>query len=145
MAHEENMLTAKQELYLDWLCTPPPERQPPSKRKYADENHTTTQTLRTWEKNATFRDEWKRRVDTIQGSPEKTFSLMESLYAKAMEGDLKAADLYLRASGRMAPQPIKVESEKRSADLSDAELQQLIAALAQRELAVRNPFEGVQS
>ena len=137
MALDEGALTLKQQEYLDWLCTAPPERVPPSKRKYADDHHMSTETLRLWEKKPAFRDEWKRRVDDIQGSPEKTLSLLESLYSRAMAGDMKAADLYLRTTGRMAPQPIKVETTHQVAELSDSDLDALIAASASRERDVR--------
>ena len=134
VALEENVLTARQEQYLDWLCTAPSERQPSSKTKYAAEFGTTTQTLRNWEKGKQFRDEWQSRVDSIQGSPEKTHSLLENLYSRAMDGDMKAADLYLRATNRMTPPPVKVETTARAADLSDVELAALIASQAQRTL-----------
>ncbi len=133
----DSVLTAKQELYLDWLCTAPSERVPSSKQKFAVEHGTTTQTLRNWEKRPAFREEWKSRVDTIQGSPEKTFSLLESLYDRAMSGDMKAADLYLRATNRMTPPPVKVESTKSAAELSDEELAELAAKLAQSALERR--------
>jgi len=134
---DDVVLTTRQESYLDWLCTAPAEREPSSKRRYADAHGTTTQTLRNWEKNQVFRDEWRRRVDLVQGSPEKTHSLLESLYAKAMDGDMKAADLYLRATNRMSPQPIKVETSRAVAELSDEELAGLVALRAEAELRAR--------
>lgn len=137
---DEVSLSVKQEAYLDWLCTVPSERTPPSKRAFSEEHHCTTQTLRNWEKNKAFRDEWSKRVDQIQGSPEKTYSLLESLYSKAMNGDMRAADLYLRATNRMAPPTVKVETEHKLADLSDQELDSLIAASATREREARTPF-----
>jgi hypothetical protein len=55
------------------------------------------------------------------------------LYARAMDGDMKAADLYLRATNRMVPQPIRVEAEHKVAELSDSELDALIGVAAVRE------------
>lgn len=134
---EDSVLSAKQELYLDWLCTAPSERVPSSKQKFADQHHTTPQTLRNWEKRPAFREEWKSRVDNIQGSPEKTFSLLESLYQRAMTGDMKAADLYLRATNRMTPPPLKVESSTSVRDMSDEDLQKLVASMASAQLERR--------
>lgn len=129
----DRVLNVKQEAYLEWLCTAPSERLPESKKKFAVAFSVAPQTLRNWEKNAAFREEWRSRVDDVQGSPEKTHSLLESLYARAMDGDMKAADLYLRATNRMVPQPIRVETEHRVSELSDAELDALIGSAAVRE------------
>lgn len=133
----DRVLNSKQEAYLEWLCTAPSERQPVSKRKFAEAFSVAPQTLRNWEKNAAFREEWRSRVDEVQGSPEKTHSLLESLFARAMDGDMKAADLYLRATNRMVPQPIRVETEHRVAELSDEELDALIGVAAVRERDAR--------
>jgi hypothetical protein len=59
------------------------------------------------------------------------------LYAKALEGDTKSAQLYLQATNRMAPPTVTVREEKRVAELSDVELDELIAALAVREKDTR--------
>lgn len=144
MALEENVLTPRQDAYLEWLCTAPSERVPSSKRKYADEFGTTTQTLRNWEKNQVFREQWRSRVDSVVGSPEDTFAMLENLRKRGMEGDMKAADLWLRATNRMVPQPIKVETSKSTSELSDEELDQLIAARAQSELQARATFATVK-
>ena len=133
----DQVLTSKQELYLEWLCTAPSERDPSSKRQFAVSQGVAPKTLRDWEKKPAFRDEWRSRVDEVQGSPEKTHSLLESLFARAMDGDMKAADLYLRATNRMVPQPIRVETEHRVAELSDEELDALIGVAAVRERDAR--------
>lgn len=129
----DQVLNSKQEAYLEWLCTAPSERDPSSKRQFAVQVGVAPKTLRDWEKKPVFRDEWRSRVDEVQGSPEKTHSLLESLYARAMDGDMKAADLYLRATNRMVPQPIRVEAEHKVGELSDAELDALIGVAAVRE------------
>lgn len=90
-------------------------------------------TLRRWEKKDTFRQQWQSRVDDIQGSPERTQGVLDMLYAKAMDGDTKAAQLYLQATNRMAPPTIEVKNERKASELSDKELDELIAAVAARE------------
>ena len=133
MATTENFLTGDQQKYLDWLCTAPQERQPASKKQYAIKNTVDVTTLRRWEKKQVFRQEWQTRVDDLQGSPERTQALLDTLYNKALEGDTKSAQLYLQATNRMAPATIEVKSEKRTSELSDSELDELIAAMAARE------------
>lgn len=137
MAIDENVLNDRQLAYLDWLCTPPAERRPASKGKYAVEFKVAEQTLRRWEKNEVFRRQWQERVDQTVGSPERTQNLLDKLYADAMGGDVKAAQLYFSVTGKMAPQQVQVTSKKAAAELSDAELDALIADRAVAEKRLR--------
>jgi len=141
--NEEMTLTAPQEKYLDWLCTAPSERVPASKNKYALENSVDISTMRRWEKKDIFRSRWKTQVDDIQGSPERTQKLLDNLYNKALEGDTKSAELYLKATNRMAPPSVTISSNKKTVDLTDAELDSLIATIAEREKAGRVKLRAV--
>lgn len=136
MTLEENVLKPKQELYLDWLCTPRAERNPSSKEAWAKQYETTTQTLRAWEKNKVFLKEWKTRVDDIHGSPEKTNTLLETLYQKGVKGDPRAIELYMKITGKFLPPVQKVEVTQVHG-VSDAELDMMIAEEARREAARR--------
>jgi hypothetical protein len=133
----ETVLTATQQRYLDWLCTAPSERQPGTKLAMAKELDVDVKTLRRWEKKQVFLDEWRSRVDEIQGSPERTQNVLDTLYKKAVEGDTKSAQLYLQATNRMAPATVEVKSDKRISELSDSELDELISAVAAREKQTR--------
>jgi DNA-binding transcriptional MerR regulator len=133
MGLEENVLDSRQEAYISWLCTPPSERTPTSKEKYADSIGVNISTLRRWEKKDVFRKEWQSKVDDVQGSPERSQRLLDTLYEKALGGDIKAAQLYLQATNRMAPPTLTVKSETNIGQLSDKELEDLIAAVATQE------------
>jgi DNA-binding transcriptional MerR regulator len=133
MGLEENVLDSRQEAYISWLCTPPSERTPASKEKYADSVGVNISTLRRWEKKDVFRKEWQSKVDDVQGSPERSQRLLDTLYEKALGGDIKAAQLYLQATNRMAPPTLTVKSETNIGQLSDKELEDLIAAVATQE------------
>jgi hypothetical protein len=141
--NEEMTLSAPQEKYLDWLCTAPSERVPASKNKYSMENAVDISTMRRWEKKDIFRSRWKTQVDDIQGSPERTQKLLDNLYNKALEGDTKSAELYLKATNRMAPPSVTISSNKKTVDLTDAELDSLIATIAEREKAGRVKLRAV--
>ena len=144
MANSEEMtLTVAQQNYLDWLCTAPSERVPASKAKYAIEHVVDISTLRRWEKKEVFRSQWKQQVDEVQGSPERTQRLLDNLYNKALEGDTKSAELYLKATNRMAPPSVTISSNKKATELTDAELDSLIAAVAEREKASRSQLKVV--
>ena len=141
--NEELTLSAPQQRYLDWLCTAPSERVPASKAKYAIEHVVDISTLRRWEKKEVFRSQWKQQVDEVQGSPERTQRLLDNLYNKALEGDTKSAELYLKATNRMAPPSVTISSNKKATELTDAELDSLIAAMAEREKASRSQLKVV--
>ena len=141
--NEELTLSAPQQRYLDWLCTAPSERVPASKAKYAIEHVVDISTLRRWEKKEVFRSQWKQQVDQVQGSPERTQRLLDNLYNKALEGDTKSAELYLKATNRMAPPSVTISSNKKATELTDAELDSLIAAMAEREKASRSQLKVV--
>lgn len=133
MGLEENVLDSRQEAYIGWLCTPPSERIPASKEKYADSIGVNISTLRRWEKKDVFRKEWQSKVDDVQGSPERSQRLLDTLYEKALGGDIKAAQLYLQATNRMAPPTLTVKSETNIGQLSDKELEDLISVVATQE------------
>ena len=137
MGLEENVLDSRQEAYIGWLCTPPSERTPASKEKYADSIGVNISTLRRWEKKEVFRKEWQSKVDDVQGSPERSQRLLDTLYEKALGGDIKAAQLYLQATNRMAPPTLTVKSETNIGQLSDKELEDLISAVATQEKETR--------
>lgn len=143
MALEENILDTRQEEYLNWLCTAPSERDPASKEAYATRSGVSISTLRRWEKKEVFRKAWQSRVDEVQGSPERSQRLLDTLYAKALEGDIKAAQLYLQATNRMAPPTVNVKTERATAELSDAELDELISAVAERERSTRTNLRAM--
>lgn len=133
MSIEENILDARHEAYINWLCTPPSERVPASKEKYAESIGVNISTLRRWEKKDVFRKAWQSRVDDVQGSPERSQRVLDTLYERAVGGDIKAAQLYLQATNRMAPPTLNVRSEAKVTELSDQELDELISAVASRE------------
>ena len=141
--NEELTLTQQQQVYVEWLCTAPSERVPATKKAMALELGVDITTLRRWEKKEVFRNTWKDTVDEVQGSPERTQRLLDTLYAKALDGDTKSAQLYLQATNRMAPPTVTVQSNKKAAELSDSELDSLIAAVAEREKAQRTQLRVV--
>jgi len=135
----DNLLDERQEKYLNWLLTPKGDRIPASQAQYCRENNVDPTTVRRWEKKDVFRREWQKRVDDLQGSPERTQQLLDALYNKAIEGDTRAANLYLQATHRLTPPPSAETTAARSmAELSNDELDQLILDAAKKERELRN-------
>jgi len=131
------LLDARQLQYLEWLVTPQPERTPKTQLEMARYLDVDPKTLRRWEKKPTFKNEWDKRVNEIQGSPERTQRLLDSLYAKALSGDNRAAQLYLQATNRLVPQVTTNNQTTSLSELSDDELDGLLANLAKREQSKR--------
>jgi hypothetical protein len=141
--NEELTLTQQQQIYVEWLCAAPGERVPATKKAMALELGVDITTLRRWEKKEVFRNAWKDQVDEVQGSPERTQRLLDTLYSKALDGDTKSAQLYLQATNRMVPPSVTISSNKKATELTDAELDSLIAAMAEREKASRSQLKVV--
>lgn len=134
---ENNALEAKHEKYLNWLLMPAPHRVPASKEAYAKAEGVDVTTLRRWEKKASFKQEWQKRVEELQGSPERTQKLLDTIYARALGGDNKAAHLYLQATNRLAPAQVQITHTQSLAEISDADLEELIASAARTEQEAR--------
>jgi hypothetical protein len=130
------ILDSRQTQYLEWLVTPSHERVPRTQGEMARTLGVDPTTLRRWEKRPTFKTEWDKRVNEIQGSPERTQRLLDALYEKALGGDNRAAQLYLQATNRLMPQ-VTINNTTSTADLSDDELDKLLSSMAEREQSRR--------
>ena len=136
MNTSETLLDPRQEQYLNWLLTPAHERQPSSQQKYCDLHNIDPTTVRRWQKKPHFIKEWDKRGEELQGSPERTQRILDALYEKGLDGDVRAAKLYLEATHRLIPTKA-VEQKVTTSELSDEELDELIAKVADREKTQR--------
>lgn len=148
MATTESLLDDSRKVrLLEWLTTPPSERSPDSMNKLADELGVTARSLRNWRSEPTFRALWEKRAKEIVGEPDKVQRLLEGIYEGATNPEetlasrVRAADLYLRAVDGIRP-PAVDAAAKAAHEMSDAELEALIAQEAQKEKA-RRAAEGV--
>jgi len=130
------LLDSRQLQYLEWLVTPSPERIPRTQAEMSRTLGVDPTTLRRWEKKPVFKKEWDNRVNEIQGSPERTQRLLDALYNNALTGDNRAAQLYLQATNRLVAAPTPSQTTNAS-ELSDEELDKLLASLAEREQSKR--------
>lgn len=133
----ENTLDERQEKYLNWLLVPAPMREPKTQEAYAAQEGVDSTTLRRWQKKPHFKAEWQKRVEELQGSPERTQKLLDTIYQRALGGDNKAAQLYLQATNRLAPTQVNVTHTQSLAEISDADLEDLIASAAKTERNAR--------
>lgn len=133
----DSILEPRQEQFLNWLMTPAGHRDPSSQEKFAAQIGVDETTLRRWKKKPAFKMEWERRVNDLQQSPERTQKLLDTLYERAMGGDNNAAKLYLQATNRLAPTQVQIEHSNKPSEISDAELDALIASVARSEVEAR--------
>jgi len=131
-----SILDSRQTQYLEWLVTPSHERVPRTQGEMARLLGVDPTTLRRWEKRPMFKSEWDKRVNEIQGSPERTQRLLDALYDKALGGDNRAAQLYLQATNRLVPQ-VTINNTSNVSELSDEELDKLLSGMAEREQSRR--------
>jgi hypothetical protein len=138
----DNILDPRQEKFLNWLMVPPPNRVPSSQEKYAILEGVDETTLRRWKKKPAFKMEWEKRVSELQQSPERTQKLLDNLYERALAGDNNSAKLYLQATNRLAPTQVHVEHSSKPSEITDAELDSLIASVAQSEVESRKELKA---
>ena len=73
-------------------------------------------------------------VKGLAQSPERAQALLDALYLKGMSGDVKSAELYLKATGQLQQtQTINVNNTTAVKELSDAELEAMILELSQKK------------
>lgn len=132
-------LTRLQEEYLDWLCLPSELKVPHTNTEWAAAHDLSLNTLTNWKKLPMFAERWKDSIKGMAVSPERTQMLLDSLFKKGINGDVKSAQLYLQATNQM-PNPrqeINIKTDN-ARDLSDGELEALIAQYAQTEKKKRD-------
>lgn len=137
----DNILDPRQEKFLNWLCTPANGRVPSSQEKYALQEGVDETTLRRWKKKPAFKMEWEKRISEQQQSPERTQKLLDNLYERALAGDNNSAKLYLQATNRLAPTQVQVEHSTKPSEITDQELDALIASVAQSEIESRRELK----
>ena len=150
---EDLQLSAIQLEYLEWLVTPRSERHPESEAKWAETHHVDITTPRRWKRQAQFKDEWRKRAMALQGTPERTQEMLDSLFEQGRGskekcpecgqrgGDVRAAELWAKWTGQLQTAPPALEAPSLR-DLTTDELNNLIQATAQDELARRRRVQA---
>jgi hypothetical protein len=132
---ERLLLTRQQEEYLEWLLIPKDSRTPRTKKDWAEEHGIHYNTLGVWEKRKDFKERWELGVKGLTESPERTQTLLDALYVKGIAGDVRSAELYLKATGQMASQQnINIKTETSVKELSDDELHALIIEMSSNKI-----------
>jgi hypothetical protein len=144
MANKERLfLSQDQESYLAWLLTPEDVRTPKTKKAWAEEHGLHFNTVGQWEKKKNFAERWKLGVEGLSQSPERTQKLLDALYAKGIAGDVRSAELYLKATGYMQNiSTVNVNKTESVKELTDDELHSLILEMSNKAIK-NNPISAI--
>jgi hypothetical protein len=124
---EQTMPEAWRDL-LEWLLRGP-EREPRTQREWATENTIHEDSIRRIKRDARFIKEWDRRAAELNINPERVQSVIDSLWQRASDGDVKAASLYLQYIDKFTPKRrVVVDDDRDTAGLSDEELASALEA-----------------
>lgn len=126
----EQAMPAAWAKYLDWLLDE--NRVPSNSKAWAVENGFNDRTVRRWKADPRFIREWDRRAAELNVHPERTQGVVDALHRAAVQGDVKAASLYLQYIEKFTPKRrLVVDDDREVSGLSDAELSAELAELMQ--------------
>lgn len=134
-------LTPKQKEFLAWLVTPRDLRPDGEKtqREWCAAHQVGYTTATKWRADPEFRRAWDRQLMELQVDPENLQDVMDALLGRAKAGSEKAISMYLDVVKEFRPPQVTDPEELRAplAELSDAELADLLSAHALAELEAR--------
>jgi len=145
MAKDSLLLTQEQEEYLAWLLTPELQRVPATKKAWAEAHGMHQNSPLNWEKKKAFIERWRLGIEGLNQSPERTQRLLDALYDQGLGGDVRSAELYLKATGNMPNQTLNVKNETSVKDLSDEDLERMILELGNKHKGKVVPLKGAAS
>ena len=137
-------MSPQQERFIGWLMTIKAERDPSSQDALCSELGLPHGKLTEWRRDPDFLEAWNVRYLRSIGSPETKMEIMSTLKQTATDEDdpkhVAAAKAYFEIEGSLRPQKNQVDikvSGVAPSDLSDEELERLLASKAGDELGKR--------
>jgi len=127
---------------VEWLCTPPGEREPRTQNELATEIGKTGSWISALKNDGAFLRLWEDRYRRVVGNPGKVQEVLQSLQETAADRtdprQVQAARAYLEALDVMKPKRVDVTVTSTAAkQLTDEQLTEMIAARAAQELLDR--------
>jgi hypothetical protein len=123
---------------IDWLCTIADDREPPTQTAFCEEVGWGKETFRKLKNDPEFLAAWEHQYRKTVGSPEKAQLVVTRLFETATDRtdprQVPAARAWLEAVDQVKPRKLDVTVSKSTKDLSDAELNELLATEAAREM-----------
>jgi hypothetical protein len=131
----------KQQQFIEWLCTPPREREPRQQGDFAKTLCIASTRLSEWKRDPDFVKRWEAHYLMTIGSPERKSSLMDTLYKTGSDNDdprhVTAAKTYMEIVEGLRPQQIELTVRRPAQDLTDEQLDVILTHHAERERKLR--------
>jgi hypothetical protein len=131
----------KRQVFIEWLCTPKRDREPPTQEAFAREQFMDPNILSRWKKERQFLLEWESYYLATIGSPERKQNLLDTLYRTGTDPDdprhVAAAAKYMELVDGLKPQKLEVTVNRPAKDLTDEELDAIAGQFVSRERAAR--------
>lgn len=138
---KKHRLTDRQQEYIEWLCTPPELRVPRTNDAWFRERGMDASTGRDWKQSPYFVKAWNQRLRSLQVDPNNIDAVLTAMRERALAGDVRAQTEWLKIAREFYPTSMEeeadVQDETIATDLSDEELEALIAGTAQAALEAR--------
>jgi hypothetical protein len=134
-------LSPKQLLLIDWLVEQPGRRMPRTMGEWCRENIVNPSVAANWKRDEAFRAAWDRKMHEAAVSPDLEQEILDNLHAIAtsqVKDAVPAAKLWISVAQEFRLSAPKADPTEALQDMSDEELEALIAAHAKSELAARN-------
>ena len=109
-----------QSKFLDWMLSDP--REPATRSEWCEQNGVHYDTPKRWKRDRRFNEEWERRAREKNISVDRVQSVVDSLHRAAINGDVKAASLYLQYIDRFTPKRVVRVEDADTQALSDDDL-----------------------
>ena len=113
-----------QQEFLDWFLEVEAVGAQRSLKRWADQYEHSWREVRTWWNDDRFVAAFNQQCQHLNNRPDRVQNIVDALYKRAISGDCRSAELYLRYVQRLNPVQAKVEVRVKSVkDLSRAELE----------------------
>jgi len=112
----------------EWLLDP---GRVGTQQEWADSHGVTVRTLANWKKHPGFKSELDRKLGQLNVDSLRIQKVVDAMWDKAAQGDVKAAELYLRYIEKIQPTKPVLDDDTDVTKLSDAELLEALKAATQ--------------
>jgi hypothetical protein len=126
---------------IEWLCTPKRDREPQRQEDLAKELGVSANTVCEWKRDADFLRAWETHYLATVGSPERKQTVLDTLYRTGTDADdprhVQAAAKYMELVEGLKPQRLDVHLHRPAQELSEEQLDEILARHAERERGLR--------
>ncbi|MEP6466898.1 MAG: hypothetical protein ABJB05_11370 [Parafilimonas sp.] len=128
--------------YIEWKLTPDEHKFPLTMRAWCEDHEVSYSTPGTWEQDSRVKEYWYKRVTEVGVTPDAIAEVLAALKSTATDPNAKnqvaAINAYLAYAQKVTPLAApEVADDVRPSDLSDEELDALIAEQASTEVELR--------